>query len=497
MRVIYTPSDLLAWVDVAQLMYKNHSWTPTYWIAPNKTQEKKITEIFPGLFTHDFYNGNLGDLSDPPHLKRKIVLDAPCLEKYSTYEKIVLKMMDRLDPTGYSFDYNSRVNRYKKLLSYWISIVQETKPDIALFSETPHSPFTYILYAVCKEENIRIVRYVPTHIDCMVFIDGGLEGINKESNPHYDELYSQSNKGLMDQYVSKILGSYDDAMPYYMDKVIRKNDRNSLAKKLLGNLLKIARFLSNPPPSYLENVGRNDGITRGCKLIYYKIYGYLKKKSLKYEYKKLSVSPDYSKTYIYIPLHYQPEKTTSPEGGIYVDQALMIELVLAAIPKDWFVYVKEHPSQFSNRLYGEQGRSDKFYRDINALSNVKLINIDEDSFRLIDNAKAVATVTGTAGLEAVIRGCPTLVFGYAWYKGCPGIHPVYSYNDLKLAIEKISNGVPYKLKDVKKFLYTIEHASKAAYLNPGNRSACTINEEENTQALYELLDQHEKRFHKK
>ena len=38
----------------------------------------------------------------------------------------------------------------------------------------------------------------------------------------------------------------------------------------------------------------------------------------------------------------------------------------------------------------------------------------ETNLKLIDKCKAVATITGTSGWEALIRGKPVLHFGYPW-----------------------------------------------------------------------------------
>ena len=44
-----------------------------------------------------------------------------------------------------------------------------------------------------------------------------------------------------------------------------------------------------------------------------------------------------------------------------------------------------------------------------------------DSFPLIANSKAVATVTGTVGWEAMVRRKPVLVFGLSWYEKYAGV----------------------------------------------------------------------------
>jgi hypothetical protein len=55
------------------------------------------------------------------------------------------------------------------------------------------------------------------------------------------------------------------------------------------------------------------------------------------------------------------------------------------------------------------------------MHNVVLISDDVDTNKLICNSVFVATITGTAGWEALVSGKQALVFGHAWYgmfSGC-------------------------------------------------------------------------------
>jgi hypothetical protein len=63
-----------------------------------------------------------------------------------------------------------------------------------------------------------------------------------------------------------------------------------------------------------------------------------------------------------------------------------------------------------------------------------------DSFDLIDRSLAVATTGGTAGIEAVARGKPVLLFGDAWYRNCPGVYRVRNCKDVSLVINCILDG---------------------------------------------------------
>lgn len=119
--------------------------------------------------------------------------------------------------------------------------------------------------------------------------------------------------------------------------------------------------------------------------------------------------------YIYFPLHLQPELTTAAQGGVFADQLLALEALSAWVPKGCAIYLKENPKQT------EKQRGPHFYQRLRALPNVRLLGRQESSSDLIRNSLGVATITGTAGWEALFHGKPVLVFGAAWYREFPGV----------------------------------------------------------------------------
>ena len=50
-------------------------------------------------------------------------------------------------------------------------------------------------------------------------------------------------------------------------------------------------------------------------------------RSVMKKYDTLSVQPDLTKQFIYFPLHYQPELSTNPLGGHYVNQLIVVEML--------------------------------------------------------------------------------------------------------------------------------------------------------------------------
>src|SRR3989338_2152553 len=167
----------------------------------------------------------------------------------------------------------------------------------------------------------------------------------------------------------------------------------------------------------------------------------LMKRNLLDEHRQYESEADFGKPYVYFPLQYQPELTTSPLGGVFVDQLLAIKILAAALPNGWQVYVKEHPAQLGVHGGNETaGRWLGYYKTIAAIPHVRLVPINTNTFALGDHAKATATMTGTAAWEAIMRGKPAIVFGYPWFQHAPGILRAESVEDCRRAFDKIASG---------------------------------------------------------
>jgi len=490
MKIIYATSELNAWIDVARNMYKEKNWEPIYWITSPKNN-LYIKQAFPNCICQGYIDAVRGILP-PLNNANDIILDQSIIKQYATYEKIALKMMDRMDPTAYTFNLTERTQLYYELLIYWLNTIEVLKPDKVVFSESPHGLLQYILYAVCVETNIDILRFTPTHISGLTFLSSSIEKTPSYLQEAYEVCEKNPNHKIFhisDAYLEKNRKNYSDAIPYYMKKLTKKRTLSAIViiyKNKVQFLIRNQIFTAYkraPKASICENSSKLD-------LLSYKIKGYFFKKKLQKIYKQIAIKADLKRPYIYVALHYQPEKTSSPEGGIFVDQWLMIYMLSICVAGDWQIYVKEHSSQFSEHLYGEQGRNSDFYKKVLLLNNVHLIREEMNTFDLIDNSKAVATLTGTVGLESVIRSKPVLCFGHAWYERCHGVMNVTSSKDLIKYLTRIDKGYSIIPEKVKAFLHAIETISFPIYLNSGNKSGVTFDEEENIKNITTCLIQY-------
>ena len=160
----------------------------------------------------------------------------------------------------------------------------------------------------------------------------------------------------------------------------------------------------------------------------------MEQKRLREFYDEHAVEPDLSKQFIYFPLQFQPECSTCPMAGAFVDQQLTTQMLSQAAPRDVLIYVKEHPRQ---RKQGIMCRDIDFYKKLVAMPNVRLMKHESSTFKLRENCKAVATGTGTAGLEALFRQKPVLLFGHVFYQYADGVFPIRAKEDLTKAMKAI------------------------------------------------------------
>jgi hypothetical protein len=164
-----------------------------------------------------------------------------------------------------------------------------------------------------------------------------------------------------------------------------------------------------------------------------------RKRKLFLTYQRLSGTIGKENPYVVLFLHWQPEATSLPLGYRYAQQWLLVRAITEALPEGWRLYVKEHPFIFVWPML-ESFRNADFYRAIDALPRVSLLPLTSDPFALIDSCAAVATLTGTVGIQALSRGKPVLSFGAASYRNCPGVYPVQGVEEVRRALQKIQQG---------------------------------------------------------
>ena len=128
--------------------------------------------------------------------------------------------------------------------------------------------------------------------------------------------------------------------------------------------------------------------------------------------------------YAFLPLHYEPERTTAPDCGRYADQVQFLADARAALDAaghaDLLVVVKEHPAQLrqpaNDRTF--RFRDADFYKRLLGVERVVLAHPDSHSPDLIAASRIVITPNGSAAWEALEAGRPTMTARRTWHSGC-------------------------------------------------------------------------------
>jgi len=132
----------------------------------------------------------------------------------------------------------------------------------------------------------------------------------------------------------------------------------------------------------------------------------------------------------FFPLHYQPERTSLPEGGSEAFQGDLVVRARALLPPNVRLVVKEHPSSVTKHRVGYLGRSTNTFELVKSLPNTEMVGPDWDINENFESLVLCFTLTGSLGVQAALKGVPVIYFGNPWWQGMPGTTKHYEGMDL-------------------------------------------------------------------
>ena len=129
-------------------------------------------------------------------------------------------------------------------------------------------------------------------------------------------------------------------------------------------------------------------------------------------------------------LQVEPEYSVEGLAFEFRNQLATIQNLASLLPGNMRLYVKEH-----RPMLGLRPRS--FYQFLAAIPNVSLLTDDVTSHEIVLGSRAVFTLTGTPGLEAMLNGVPAVVLGRIYFQSFHGIYPARSPRQLRATIGEI------------------------------------------------------------
>jgi hypothetical protein len=445
MKVIYDTCFADPWLKVAQKLEQEHGYEPVYWIGyPDDDSKNIVPNAFPNVIYHPYFDACKGIF--PKKIADKFTesyINIDFLKDIASNELQAIKMMDRMDPDRFSFNFMERQRHFRNYLKYWTACINFLKPDLVVSESVPHSVFGYVLYLLCKLNSIRYVTFLGSAFLGQVIPLTVISSIGDIFNEEYvrilksgsgiESLKQNLPKEIIERH-EKIKLNYDLAKPDCMNEQFIDHKKSSsllrLTRKFVFDLYRFKDsyfnedgFFKNGIPTFFKQQNKNieNSKTIICNYSILKIKANSYKNKLKKYYNSLTVEPDLDVPYVVFNLHYQPEMSTSPAGDIFVDQRLCIEALAKHIPANYLIYVKEHSPQFYAQMGGHTSRIPEFYDDLVSYPQVRLMPLHIDPFLLYKNSMAVVTVTGTSGWEAMALGKPVIIFGLSWYEKYAGV----------------------------------------------------------------------------
>ncbi len=430
------------WLKVAVELYKNNIAEPVFWLGDDSHLNK----------AKNFFGEKVHCMSDFVHYQSNIKNNYYCSEfidffKSSNYLRAkdrCLKMMDRLDSYGL-FNRLDREVVFNKLSIWILKEISKRKPEYLVMSEFAHSHPQYLVYEICNFLGLKIAKFNDWgSITPMIFMQEVITGKRYAINFKYPTKIKNLLIKDIENHIKTISNrkNNDNYIPSYIKKQWNINLKEFLKKNIFEFKLKIFQLK--------KIFGKNYYQINPYKLDLFQLYLIDKRrgKYLKNNCSLNSEKPSLDKKYVYYALHFEPERTTNPDGGFFHDQFLALVYLRKILPEDVSIFVKEHPTQFNLIKRGIKGRSPLFYDLIRGIDKVRLINIDTDTYALTKSSLFVATISGTAAREAAIMGKKALIFGDAWFNQCPN---VFSWSE-GLTFQQIMNEKLHNKKEILNYL---------------------------------------------
>lgn len=141
-------------------------------------------------------------------------------------------------------------------------------------------------------------------------------------------------------------------------------------------------------------------------------------------------SIDETRPFVYFPLHVTDDYKIVKVIPHCVDQASLVEQVADALPPGHDVVLKEHPMSVGRN-------SVRLLRRLRARRNIRIVEPHTSTHELIRRAEAVAVISSTVGLEALLYEKPVLTLGQPFYSGYGVTLDVDSFRELRAAVPEL------------------------------------------------------------
>jgi len=329
---------------------------------------------------------------------------------YETIEKFKATQLDSEHyQDRFSDDANLKQYRYYSALSFWIKVFNDNKISAVIADRILHGA-NYDSLALDVAKSYGIPGYVIENFMFRYFDDSGF--VNRAVLN-----YSLKKWVPLDHEKLGLKHSKIEDYLFYPEKNNKNINKKRSFKEFLklflpsyGKLMSLRKIILRQE-IFMHGLGSHPGF------IYRNI---LHVKTLRRFYNSITKKFDSSRKYLFYALHFEPEASIMARARLN-NQLFIIKQISQSLPKGWILYVKDHPDQLEN--YDRPGlwyflisihkyRTKNFYKKLNKLDNVCLIDTNIKSQDIIKSAEGISTINGSIALEALHYKKPLLLFGH-------------------------------------------------------------------------------------
>lgn len=458
---IFIPAGEKVWIDIANALAEV-GFSPKIWVG-DPVHDSYAKDNFPSCDVYNFASINL----DIDFTSEFSVIDDNILgsKDFFRLKDQVYKIMDRQDDLGI-YGRLEREAYFYYVFNFFYNQAYKNDIKLAVFAEGPHSPNSMVIYGICKFLDIPTYHLSQNPLVPLVHIATDLFGTKLKN----DGKLSGYNEGMFKSLIADYIDSIKDEIPVPLYMTVQNKSNqvhpiHDLKKYVLAPVYRRLKYASKHFRSGSDySVYSKTFYDSNRPSLLHEFGATKRKRLLRKKYEEVKVESNLDEDYVFVPLHYEPERTSNPDGGHFYNTYDMILALRHFVPLDIKIVLKEHPSQFTKTLHGQRGRSALFYKAVSTLPNIEFVSIDYTASMLIKNALFIATQTGSAALEAAILGKKSLIFGTPWFLGAPNL-----YNFGSLSFEKLMNQDVYPKSKVKEYLMGyISDYTLPACVNPSN-----------------------------
>lgn len=479
-NILFSTGNLTDWHHVAEIIQEKTdvkiSWLLTT-EALNKTPESLKT----------------GTVYQADYLKRGLCLNQdrrldfqidPKILKI--YEDQAITLMSRMSLDNH-FSRSQRRDLFYQLLNYWAQELKTKSISLIIFNISPHSIEELSLLFAARIFSTPTIIFQTTSVKELVYVitDFTMDDTATDYKYQFKTPPNESvSKETLIKHLEKMRGDANNVRPWFYNETPQNDSKLKLIFYSIINRLNSRNqlpFIHRLFPVYTK---QKYNILTIAILKYYTLKNKKTNHFLKTYYRsKCAQNFCLNSKFIYVPLHFQPERTSLPEGCNHFDQVEIVQALAKIIDPDTIIAIKEHKTQFSSAYPFDPHRTQSFYDELLNVRNVVLIPDTQNSLEMIENALCVATNTGTAGWEALCRNVPVLVFGAAWYRDCPGAFYGSKPETYKNAISEISAGIKVNPREIEEFLFKLGEYGIRGYTTKSYSENNTFSRTENVKTL--------------